>query len=94
VVRFGWTYDQFCLQGDDIGTYWGPPDCVSWGHPTNWTHIKLVVNGNQLYAYVGSSLAMQKTTPYTYTPGYITLDLWRGYGFVDGWFDNIRLYSP
>jgi len=73
----------------DLGTAPAAP-------PTNWTHVKIVVKGSQIAAYIGDTKMIEGSTSYTFLPGYITLTTWvyRGSGYVDAWFDNVKLTSP
>jgi len=88
-IRIGFGYNALWLQTPD---FFGVATAFS---PTNWTHVKIVVKGSQIVAEIGDEM-IEGSTSYTFLPGYITLTTWvyRGSGYVDAWFDNVKLTSP
>ncbi len=88
-IRIGFGYDRsLWLQTPD---FFGTAPA---GRPTNWTHVKIVVKGSQIAAYIGDTKMIEGSTSYTFLPGYIELQMRASSRYIDGWFDNVKLTSP
>ena len=89
--RFGFTgitYHRFCIQGDNMNS------CTLIDRRVgDWMHIKVVVDNKVIKGYVGTTHVLTATTNSVFTPGYVTAELWDGYGDITGWFDNIKVYG-
>jgi len=89
--RFGFTYDRFCIRGNDMDSC--TKRLSQFRSYEDWMHLKVVVKYNVITGYVGTTPVLTVNTNSVFMPGYVTAELWDASGGITGWFDNITVYG-